>query len=199
MFLLPTNLANFRSAPEPIESISVPINACRASKLLGELERPGPGGKARKPSSGLVEGTAWADDLKGVIWFKGTANQLAEDRQRVGEFNVRPRTLKMTVSIDSPLDRRQYSVTGTVFNNEPWTTGDQYSTGVQLTLNARVNEDNTATILAIYRRDKERPITITFRANNASETAITPLIRAKESKKPKLPEPDIRVQAVLAD
>ncbi|HWD38357.1 MAG TPA: hypothetical protein VG944_05875 [Fimbriimonas sp.] len=137
------------------------------------------------------------DDRKGVLYVAGSDHVVDETRTIVREFDVAPRKVSVTATIDSAIDKLQYEVTGKINNGQHWTTGDA-EVGVGLTFTPRVNPDNTVTLVIDYQLGDGKPERTVCRLK--SKTPLEVFKSSEPAPKDVLPiEPKITVEAHVLD
>ncbi|CAN5565883.1 hypothetical protein BH11ARM1_BH11ARM1_12800 [soil metagenome] len=85
-----------------------------------------------------------ADDVKSVITVRGSADQVLQAREIVKMFDVEAKRVKMTLHVDSPVDKLAYDVTTTIRNQSVWEMTEN-DTGLTFTISPRINADGTIT------------------------------------------------------
>lgn len=159
--------------------VEVQVHKRRASKIVAQMKL----GHDLIPDG--VE--ASANDETGTITFKGPEKHVKYIEQTVRLFDVAPRLVNVSYSVDSAIDKIKYEGAVSVANNAVYTFTETEA-NIKVQIKPRVNDDGTVTLA----------VTCTL---NGVETAV--VMRMQEGRdlilplKPLKKAPVVKVKASL--
>ena len=125
-----------------IDVVEIPVLHTRPSLIAVELQ-PLVSTDADSHAS-LV-----ADDSRGVLFVTGNPTEIKNLRTYVSMFDVARRRVSFGLKVESDVDKESYEVSACILNRQEWNTSDT-DTGVSLSIDSRINDDNTVTFFVGY-------------------------------------------------
>lgn len=142
------------------QTVEVPILHARPSRIVKVLET----------LPALPVGMH-ANDPEGTVTLVGTASGISEIKTRINLFDVEARKVDLDLKVVSPIDHAEWKAKLTITNNRSWTGTDE-STGVELKLQPRINDDGTVTVFVESKNPEFPHLSMVFRSKLNEEIVI---------------------------
>ena len=138
----------------PLDHAELKIQFNRPSKILDKIET-------------LTNANIKADDAHGLLIFDGSAEDIKQAQVYAAMFDVHRRRIGVSVTVESEEDKITYQVSAKLLNNQMWETSDG-DTGVSVTVQPRINNDNTVTLYLNYGIGKTKPRQVVVRVKTGA-------------------------------
>ena len=159
-YLLAVHLLTAQKA----ESVEIPILHSRASKVLAKI-------LPLTTTDSDLKVSLSADDPKGVIVAKGSANNIETIKTYLGLFDVERAKVSFKLTVESNEDKQSYEVSARILNNQEWKSSDS-DTGISVSLTPRTTDDGTVTMFMASSTKDVAVSKVVFRLKHGESVAI---------------------------